>query len=191
MPNRDRIAQLACVSGHIPRLGLVNSGVRARRWIQGIKPVPNRIRLAAGSRWSTLGFPNDGHPLRRFLRVEPEVFMQSLQRLQRGKLGLRVHLGLENRERPAASLRQPARLFRHYLAVVNFYFQRKIAHAKSITVLAIMAKQVSSGCKPQPPEWLHHPCRPSPRQKTCRHERWRPPPPLGSQIGKRQHGSSL
>src|SRR6266404_909404 len=94
-------------------------------------------------RWSTPRFTNAGHPLRRFISIELEMFLQSLQRLQRGDLGLPLCLGLENSQQSAAGCRKPLGLFRHHFAVVNLHFQRKIAHAKNITFLAMVANYIS------------------------------------------------
>ena len=81
---------------------------------------------------STTGFTNEVHPRRRFRRVEPEMFLQRIQRLQRGEGGLVVVFGLEYGQQAGAGLREPGGIFWHDFAVVNLDFQREIAHAETI-----------------------------------------------------------
>ena len=70
------------------------------------------------------------------------MFLQGIQRLQRGERGLAVVFRLENGEEAGSGLRQPGGFFRHDLAVVNLDFQREIAHAETIAQWRPMANQM-------------------------------------------------
>src|SRR5882724_8112329 len=76
---------------------------------------------------------NGAHPLRGLLLVEPEVFLQRIQGLQRSELGQAVLAGLKNREQPAAFFRQSAGFFRHHSAAIDLNFQRQITHSETLT----------------------------------------------------------
>jgi len=73
---------------------------------------------------------NEVDPRRRFWRVEPEMFLQGIQRLQWGEAWQTLVFGLKNSEQTDPGLRQPGRFFRHDFSVVNLDFQREIAHAE-------------------------------------------------------------
>ena len=70
------------------------------------------------------------------------MFLQGIQRLQRGERGLAVVFRLENGEEAGSGLRQPAGFFRHDLAVVNLDFQREVAHAENIVQWRPVANQM-------------------------------------------------
>src|SRR5882724_6700720 len=69
---------------------------------------------------------NGAHPLRGLLLVEPEVFLQRIQGLQRSELGQAVLAGLKNREQPAAFFREKAETGRAQMAVGRVEIEKNI-----------------------------------------------------------------
>jgi hypothetical protein len=93
-------------------------------------------------RTSTPCLANGIHPLRRFLCVEPQMMLQGVQGLQRGERGQGILAGLKNGQQAAALFGQLPGLLGHHPPVIDFNFQRQIAHGRILTDYPPVANQI-------------------------------------------------